>query len=190
VEGRVKLFKLSADGRERVVHVFGPGESFAEAAIFGDRRFPVNAQAMAPTELFFLPRDPLLRLFREDPELSLGILASMAIRLKGVVSRLETLTLQSAAGRLAHFLLINADPGGKVRLRQPKKELAAHLGMAPETLSRLLAQLREAGALEVRGRTLVIADRRRIDEVATGRRYPPVTPEEASGRVGRGTAER
>jgi CRP-like cAMP-binding protein len=169
-QGRVKLFKLSPDGREKVIHLVSPGETFAEAALFGDGRYPVNAEAVDAVSLLLLPREPLLRLLREDPGLSFRMLASMASRLKRFVHQVEDLTFQSAAQRLAYHILSEASPGQRTaRLSLQKKDLAAHLGMTPETLSRILASLRAQGTVTVKGPAITILDDEALRSVAAGR---------------------
>jgi len=178
--GRVKLFRLSSDGRERVIHLVEPGQSFAEAALFGDGRYPVSAQAIAPATVVLLPREPLVRMLREDPGLAFRMLGSMAVHLKRFVHQVEDLTFQSAAQRLAYHVLSSAGPGGRsARLTLPKKDVAGHLGMTPETFSRILASFRAQGVVEVRGSVIAIHDTQGLQSVAAGRRLPP---QEGGGR--------
>jgi CRP/FNR family transcriptional regulator len=168
IEGMVKVFRLSPEGREKVLVVVPPGQTFAEAALFGDGRFPAYAEAIAPSRLLFFPKGPFLRLLREDPDLSFKMLASMATWLKRMVGLIEELALQSAAGRFAHYLLSESGPSDKtVRLAMTKKDLAGRLGITPETLSRLLAELAGHQILQVKGRTITILDRVHLESVAT-----------------------
>jgi CRP/FNR family transcriptional regulator len=173
-EGLVKVFKLAADGRERVLHVFRPGEALAEAALFGDAVYPASAQALSPGLLVALPRLPLLALLRDDPPMCFRILASLSVKLKVLTQRLETTAFQGVAARLAAYLLAEQREQGRALLRLPlaKKDLAAYLAMSPETLSRLLAALRASGALVSRGRHVHLLDPSALEEVATGRRLP------------------
>jgi len=167
-EGMVKVFRLSPEGREKVLVVVPAGQTFAEAALFGDGKYPAYAEAITPSKLLFFPKGPFLRLLRDDPDLSFKMLASMATWLKRMVGLIEELTLQSASGRLAHYLLSETAPSGAtLRLAMSKKDLAARLGITPETLSRLLADFNAREILQVRGRSLTILNRASLETVAT-----------------------
>ncbi len=171
VEGLVKIFKLAPDGREKVLNVFPAGETLAEAALFGEGRYPASAQAVGLACVAGFPRQPLLQLLRDHPELSFRMLAGMSVKLKILGQRIEELTFQSASVRLTSYLLaeMEARQRPQLRLDLSKRDLAAFLGMTPETLSRLLASLREAGAIEVRGRLLTILSPDHLRRLASGR---------------------
>jgi CRP/FNR family transcriptional regulator len=150
VEGRVRLHRFDAAGRERVVHDFGAGQSFAEAAVLGSGRFPVTVTATgSPTRLVEVGQVTLLRLLREDPTLAPAIIASLGSHLMRLVERVNELSAPGAGERLARWLLrrVVAAPDGsrEVELGMQKRELAAHLAMRSETLSRLLRRWHEAG---------------------------------------------
>ncbi len=171
VEGLVKVFKLAQDGREKVLHVFPAGETLAEAALFGEGRYPASAQAVGPATVAVFPRQPLMQLLRDRPELCFRMLAGMSVKLKYLGQRIEELTFQSASMRLASHLVAELDRRRKpqLRLELSKRELAAVLGMTPETLSRLLASLRESGVIDVRGRTVTVLAPEQLRRLATGR---------------------
>lgn len=176
--GAVKLYRLSPEGREQVVHRVGPGRSFAEAALFNIGRYPVHAAAAAtPTELLLVEGTSFLALFRGEPRLAQGMVGSLCQRLLTLVGRVEELSLTSAAARLAHHLLrLPARGSGErlaVELAGPKKDLAAELSMTPETLSRLLRRFTERGLLEGRGRRLVLRDPDALTAIAEGAETPP-----------------
>lgn len=170
VEGLIKVFKMAPDGREKVLYVFPAGETLAEAALFGEGRYPATAQAVAAATVAAFPRQALLQLLRDRPELCFRMLAGMSVKLKYLSQRIEELTFQSASVRLASYLLgeMERRKRPQIRLDLSKRELAAMLGMTPETLSRLLASLREAGAVDVRGRSLVILAQDRLRHMASG----------------------
>ncbi len=75
VSGRVKIFKISPEGKEQILHIFGPGEPFGEVAVFTGRRFPASAEALEDTRAFFFPRTDFIGLIRKDPSLALNMLA-------------------------------------------------------------------------------------------------------------------
>jgi CRP/FNR family transcriptional regulator len=153
IRGRVKIFRISPRGGERILHIFGPGVPFGEAAMWAGGRFPAYAQALEPAVLFILPRAALRSAFAANPDLAMGMMAGLSKKLLGFVRLVEDLSLKEVPARLAGALLEEAGKAGsnRFRLRRTKAELAAHLGTIPETLSRNLRRLRDAGIIAVRG---------------------------------------
>src|SRR4030042_3436344 len=82
ISGRVKIFKLSTEGKEQTLHIFGPGEPFGEVAVFTGRRFPANAEALEETRVFFFTREEFIELIRKNPSLALNLLAVLSPRLR------------------------------------------------------------------------------------------------------------
>lgn len=161
LDGWVKLFRLTRDGAEAVVHVIGPAESFAEAAMFADGKFPVCAEAVTDARVMTLTAEGFARCLREDDRIAFGMLGSLSMRLRDLVSQVEQLQVQPAPQRVAAFLLRIAPAGeGAVSFTLPfDKSLAARrLGMQPETFSRALAKLRPVG-VETQGLLVTVADR-------------------------------
>ncbi len=151
LSGWVKLFRLRPDGTEVVMEIFGPGESFAEGAMHMTDGYPVTAEMIEDGRLLEVPTDAFSQRLRQDPDLALGMLASMASRLKGFVGRIEKIKSQSAAQRVADFLLKFSplpeagSPMVVVQLPYDKQLIANRLGMKPETFSRALASLKKHG---------------------------------------------
>ncbi|MCG5513636.1 Crp/Fnr family transcriptional regulator [Ectothiorhodospira shaposhnikovii] len=160
-QGAIKLFLLSRDGDEKVVEVIQTGQLFAEAVMFMEqRRYPVNATALADTELVIFDHDTFLSLLAEAPDLALKMLGSLSRRVHGLLSHIDELTLHNATYRLVAYLLSQPrDDAGEVRLDLPKQIIASRLSMKPETLSRILARLRTQALVEVSGETLLLKDR-------------------------------
>jgi CRP/FNR family transcriptional regulator len=165
--GRVRMFRPGPDGREHVVHTVGPGQSFAEAAVFQFDTYPVSAQAVLPdTRLVAVPSAPFLALFAAEPRLARAMVSSLCQRLLYLVQRVEELSVPSSAARLARYVLAlpsraSTETTGsslEVELPMSKKDLALHLAMTPETLSRHLARWRDAGWVRAEGRTLAVQD--------------------------------
>jgi len=174
ISGRVKIFKLSAEGKEQILHIFGPGEPFGEVAVFTGRRFPANAEALEETRVFFFPRKEFIELIRKDPSLALNLLAVLSQRLRRFSALVENLSLKEVPGRLAAYLLYLGE--GKKELNDltleiSKNQLASLLGTIPETLSRILARMTREGFLETSGqRGIRILDRTGLEELASGGR--------------------
>lgn len=156
LEGTVQLSRAGAEGRETVLSIVRAGQSFAEAAVFSGGPYPATAVALEPSLLAHFPKAPLLRMLREDPDLCLGALESLASWHHRLTSQVQQLSQEDGTGRLRRWLGDQAKESrdGVVRLRVPKKVLAAQLGMAPETLSRLLRHMRDAGEIREEGREI------------------------------------
>ncbi len=152
--GRVKIFKLSPDGKEQILHLFGPGEPFGEVAVFAGVRFPAYAEALDKAAVIFFPRRALLDLIRRNPDLALNLLGLMSMRLRRFTHLIEDLSLKEVPGRLAaHLLFLSGLKNGsdELELDITKTQLASLLGTIPETLSRILAKLVKQGLLKSEG---------------------------------------
>lgn len=170
ISGRVKIFKLSADGKEQILHVFGSGEPFAEAAVFVGARFPAHALALEPSRIFFFPRQAFTVLIQENPALAMNMMAALSLRLKKFAHLIESLSLKEVPGRLAVHLLLLAEEQeqDQVRLDLTKTHLASLLGTIPETLSRILTKMNKLGLIESQGPVITILDRNALEALAAG----------------------
>lgn len=160
LDGWVKLWRETAAGDETVVGLFTRGETFAEAAMFDARIFPVNAEVAESARLLAIPAEPFIKELEADFDLVLRILGSMSRHMRGLVAQLEQVHARSAPQRVAGFLLrLQPEIAGSVAIRLPfdKSLVAARLGMRPETFSRALMKLRGFG-VESEGNAIVIPD--------------------------------
>lgn len=176
VAGWLKLSRFGEDGTETVVHVVGPGETFAEAAMFGGRRFPVAGTAATDVKAVTIPAQAIAQLLRGDEAATFAMLGSMSLRLRQLVGELERRQTRSASERVAEFLLRLAESPvgggatsgeGSGRLPLDKRLIAERLGMRPETFSRALARLRKLG-VTVDGAHIAVSDRAALARAARG----------------------
>jgi len=160
LEGRVKLYKLSAKGDEQILHLYGPGNSFAEAAMLSGGTYPAFAEALDDVTLLAVGRVQFRAAVEGNPELAMGMIAGLSAKLREFNQLIEELSLREVPARLAGALLRMArDADGRtIRLRQTKRELAAQIGTIAETLSRALGKLKAAGLIEVRGAKITVVD--------------------------------
>lgn len=168
-EGKVKVFKMSFDGKEQILHIFGPGEPFGEVPVFSGKSFPAGAQAIAASRLVFFPRKAIIDLLTEKPALALNMLAVMSMRLRQFTVQIENLSLKEVPERLASYLMYLAREQGAVdtvRLDISKGHLASLLGTIPETLSRIFAKMSGDGLIDVNGREIRLIDREGLAELA------------------------
>jgi len=164
VEGLIKLYKLSSKGKESVIHIFGPGEVFAEIVLAGSETYPVNAQALTDAILAFFPKTNLLNLLKRNPELGLNLIGLFCMRLKNLLKTIENLTLKDAGERLIAYILELTEEGKKdeVALPIPKSQLALLLGITPETLSRIFLRLKDEGIITEEGKRIMVKDFERL----------------------------
>ena len=175
LSGRVKIFKVSAEGKEQILHFVGPGESFGEVSVFTGQGFPADAVTGAATTLCFFPRADFTALIRSDPTLALNMLAQLSRRLRQFAGLIEDLSLKEVPGRLAkHLLYLSGREGdGQLELDISKGQLASLLGTIPETLSRILAKMNRQGLLHSRGSGIRILDREGLEQIAQEGRMLP-----------------
>ncbi|MCK5783836.1 MAG: Crp/Fnr family transcriptional regulator, partial [Desulfobacterales bacterium] len=137
--GKVKVYKLSPDGRERILHVVQPGSSFAEAAIFDDGRYPAFAETLDASTLLFFPKRDFLDLLHQHSQLAINMIAGLSRFLRQFAVQIEDLTFRDVPARLARYLLsLGSSETTSVSLPVSKTQLASHLGTTSETLSRTL----------------------------------------------------
>lgn len=160
-EGQVKVFKSSLEGKEQILHIFGPGEPIGEVAVFAGIPFPANAAVLAKSTLLFFPRDAFTRLIAKEPSLAMKLLAVLSTRLRQFTVQIENLSLKEVPGRIASHLLFLAEEQNnreQVTLTISKGQLASLLGTIPETLSRIQAKMASQGLIKVSGREIVLLD--------------------------------
>jgi len=169
VEGRVKVFKVSAEGKEQILHIFGPGQPFGEVPVFAGQRFPANAQAIDKTKALFFPRVAFVGLITANPSLALNMLAEMSKKLRLFAVQIENLSLKEMPARLASYLIHLADEQDQkevVTLKISKGQLASILGTIPETLSRIFAKLSGNNLIRVEGKKITLLDRDGLEDLA------------------------
>jgi len=169
--GRVKIYKLSAEGKEQILHFFGPAEPFGEVPVFAGQNFPANAVALEKGELLFLPRDDFISILNCQPTMALNMLAVLASRLRQFAQMIDALSLKEVPSRLASYLLYvceGQNGKAKLELEITKGQLASFLGTIPETLSRILGKMNEQGVLTMAGHSITIVNRPALEKIAAG----------------------
>lgn len=160
INGWIKLYRVSREGEESIINVFAPGETFAEAAVFGPmQRYPVNAQAVEETTLLEIPRNLFVEQIRADSDFALSILGAISAKQRYLIQQIEQLTVREAPQRIGAFLLRLCPAGNgknvEVSLPYDKSLIARRLNIQPETFSRAFKKLEPHG-VTLKGRVAVI----------------------------------
>ena len=163
--GKVRIFKMSREGREQVLAVNGPGETIAELPVFDGGTYPASAVAIDQVEILFISRRDFNAHCMEHPEIALKVLQVVGGRLRRLVGIIEELSFTTVRQRLISALLRIAQAEGKqtqrgleFQLPASHQEIANQLGTVRELISRNLMRLQAEGLLEVNGRDIVVKD--------------------------------
>lgn len=165
--GTIQLYRLSAAGEEKVIELIQPRQSFAEAVMFMEGNlYPVSARAIVPSELWGFDIKTFRSVLKTSPEVCFRLLGRMSQRLHQLLQEIDELTLQNATMRVVQYLLRSAPDrhcaSYSVQWETPKQVLASRLSVRPETFSRILQQLVQAGAIEVHGKVVDVLDAARL----------------------------
>ena len=170
--GRVKLYTVSAEGRQQIIRILEHGDFFGELALFQDRQQLCYAEAMERSGICLLPRDGFRALLEQEPRIALSLLTAMSARLEQAEKFISDLTLKNVEERLASWLLVMAQkgvptPAGiRITLDLTREELAHLLGTTIETVSRRLNALQAEGVITLQGhRTIFITDSKKLESL-------------------------
>lgn len=165
VSGVVKVFKTSAEGKEQILNLVRPGESFNDVSIFDSEPNPASAEAMGPVVLYGIRKNDLKIILRDYPQVSLSIIEVLADRVRQLVSLVEDLSFKHVIGRVAKILLEHASDGSGPNPRLTQQEMAAMAGTAREVVARSLKALEEEGVVRLERHRVVITDKEALREM-------------------------
>lgn len=178
VSGQVKIYKLSNDGKEQILHIIEKGETFGEAAIFSGGNYPAYAETLEKSSLIYIPKDGFLALLKKYPDLSLKMLASLSRYLMQFNKMIEELSLKEVSSRLAGFLLaeikknkaVEVKDGAVFEIGISKVQLARKLGTVNETLYRTFKKMKEKNIIDSNGKKVKIINISKLKATAEGKR--------------------
>ncbi|NJM42576.1 MAG: Crp/Fnr family transcriptional regulator [Anaerolineae bacterium] len=155
-QGEVRIYKLSPEGREQVLHYVKPGQSFNEVPVFDEGPTPANVVALTPCAVWIVPRSLILEFMRTRPEMAMTIIRNIGRRLRHLVGLVADLSLRTVTNRLAKLLLDTA-AGDQTARVLTQQEMAAQLGTVREVVARALKQLESCGYIHIeRGRIIIV----------------------------------
>jgi len=165
VSGVVKVFKTSAEGKEQILNLVRPGESFNDVPVFDGETNPASAEAMGPVVLYGISKNDLKTILRDYPQVSLNIIRVLADRVRQLVSLVEDLSFKHVIGRVAKILLEHTSDGSGPNPRLTQQEMAAMAGTAREVVARSLKALEEEGFVRLERHRVVITDKEALREM-------------------------
>jgi CRP/FNR family transcriptional regulator, dissimilatory nitrate respiration regulator len=175
LSGKVKLFKVSPEGKEQILHIVSAPDAFAEAALFLEGTYPAFAEAMTDSQLLYFPKKDFIQLIEKNPQLSINMIVTLSHFLKRFASLIEELSLKEVSSRIAKYVVdlsIRSSKEGKssqeVELDLSKTQLALKLGTISETLSRTLAKMKAKRIIDVKKNKIIILKREALEELASG----------------------
>jgi len=163
--GRVKVYRVSADGREQILHLLGDGDPIAVVPFFDGGAYPANAEVLTDSEIAFIRFEDFERIASANPSILLRMLRLLAQRLRRAQEQIASLALKSVGGRLAQRLLDLAERHGErvpdgiaVDLQLSRQELGNLIGASRETTTRLLQQFQREKLIRLEGSRVTILD--------------------------------
>jgi len=170
LSGRIKLYRVSPEGKEKVVEIIEAGATFAEALMFMDQpHYPVTATAIAPSRVIAINAREFKAMLRESIDSCFLLMGNMSFRLRGLIREIDALSLDTGTVRTVAYLLHQAPADADhFELKVAKSVIASRLSVKPETFSRILKSLHERGIVSIDGRNVTIHDRDAMIGICSG----------------------
>jgi len=159
VSGAVKIFKTSADGKEQILNIVRPGESFNDAPVLDEGNNMASAQAMSTVVLYELKRTDFKALLKDQPQIALNTIRVLAEQVRRLVLLVEDLSFRHVIGRVARILLENIGDEGSLEQRLTQQEMAAMAGTVREVVGRSLKALEDEGVIRMDRHRIIIVDK-------------------------------
>ncbi|WP_139925390.1 Crp/Fnr family transcriptional regulator [Hymenobacter sp. DG01] len=171
-QGKVKISKISADGKEQIVRLAKEGDVLGYRSLMMGGNFSTAATALTDCVVCLVPRADFFSIISQNPQFSQALMRLLAQALGETEERLLHTAYKPVRERLAEALLMLHSlfhPGTDARFSIPisRDDLAALMGTAKETASRLLSELREEGLVVTQGSRITVLDVARLRQVAT-----------------------
>lgn len=178
LSGMVKIYKISPDSREQILHIIHPYTTFAEAAIFIGNTYPAFAETIIDSKVAFFDKNTFMKTLEKNPKISLNLIISLSILLKKVVDLVDDVSFKTVDVRLAEFILNEAVHKGikqkdhlEVELSLTKTEIAKRIGTVNETLSRTLKKFKDKGIIDTDKNKILIYDIKALQEIKEDFRF-------------------
>ncbi len=164
--GKIKITRISSNGKEQVIRVLGPGEFMGELSLFSSSPLTDNGEALEKTTVCIIEAEKLKKLIEKYPSIALKVIEELSKRLEVAENLIENINLHRVEKRLADILISLANTEGEIVLKMSKRDFASHIGMSQETLSRQLSAFEDAGLIQLIGhRRIVLLDKEALQEI-------------------------
>ena len=164
--GTVKIFRLTADGKEQVIRVVGPGEFIGELSLLSSLPLTDHAQVIETSVMCVVEGSKLKELMMKYTSIAFKVMEELSKRLETAESQIEAISLSSVEQRVAQALLSMSKGKKEVILPMSKGDLASQLGMSQETLSRKLTNFADQGFIKLSGnRKIILLDINALEEL-------------------------
>lgn len=184
-EGRVKIYKLSPDGKELTLELLEPGEIFGEMALIDDSPRDTIAETLDDSTLCLIRCRDFEIFLKKKPELAMRVTKLIGLRRRHIENQLENLVFRSASSRLAVLLLslgeihgVRDSRGIILNIKLSQQELANLIGTARETTSALLNEFKRLGFIDIQRRRIKLLESWRLKKIADATMTDLILPEE------------
>ncbi|OEF98711.1 Crp/Fnr family transcriptional regulator [Desulfuribacillus alkaliarsenatis] len=171
IKGKVKLTKSTASGRELILGIRQPGETFAEVVLFDGGPYPATAEAIEDAEIALLRNKDIEQLVKENSSISIAIIKTMSKRLRMVQQQMRDLALKDTLGSMVSILTrlakehgVETDEGILINLNLTHQELANFIGTSRESANRLISDLKKSKVISVDKGKITILNMQKLKE--------------------------
>ncbi|MDD4877172.1 MAG: Crp/Fnr family transcriptional regulator [Dehalococcoidales bacterium] len=164
--GVVKVFKTSSEGKEQIIKIVRPGESFNDITVFSSGPSPYSVQALGNTIVYWIHKDNLIPVMEKNWRVAQNAFEVVAGQARLLLSLIEDLSFKNVTGRVAKILLQTSPPGPDGFQRLTQYEMAAMAGTAREVVGRSLKNLEEIGAIKLERHRIVITNKEYLNQLA------------------------
>jgi len=172
IKGSVKIFKISREGKEYILHFISPPNIFGDVPLFTGGDCPADVQSLEDSTLLFVPKNEFLNLLQNNSDLSIKIMSGFAARLKSLSIKAADLSLSEVINRLAGYLVEEIEKSGTGNLPEPFiklsisiASLASYLGTISETISRAMKKLKDSNIIRIHGKIIFIENLTKLKEL-------------------------
>jgi CRP-like cAMP-binding protein len=174
VSGKVKMTKMSYEGKEIIIELISPGEFFGAFAALKGFPYPANAVAMADSTMLRIGRADLLRIIERFPNLMYMLTAHLSERVREFPDTLKSIALERVESRVSSLLLKlaqktgikTADSGLQINMKLTKQDIAEMVGSTVETTIRVMSRFEKAGLIKVSGGRIVIRNKKELARIS------------------------
>lgn len=167
IKGKVKITKLSQNGREIILEIISPMDFFGGVAVMRGFPYPANAVAMDDAELLKISRSNLMRILDRFPNLMYCMAMNIGDRIKGSHEALKNIAVEKVESRIASMLIKLADKAGSeplgdgsvtIDMKLTKQDIAEMVGTTVETSIRTMSKFKKLGIVSEKGGKITIKD--------------------------------